>query len=261
MLKRYASTFLLIFLLFLIPATLVSSIRNQLLVLIRPVGRTLVGQNVAIRNFSQNIRQISTLRQDREDLQLQVLSLQQQLAHKDDVLRENESLRRELGVTGVPKELPKVLAHVILQGSDPLDRAVTVDVGTEQGVLVGQPVVSQGILVGRVITARKNSAIIRYITSRESRIQALVSRNREKGLLIGDGNSVYLSDATQGVDIHEHDVVETSGLGGSLPQGIVIGQINQAVSKKSELSQKFSLKLTEDPSANQSLFILLSEVQ
>jgi len=258
-LKRYVPTFLLILLILLLPASFVSAYRNAVLQVVRPVGSYLVRQSVNLGNFRQSIAQIPKLRQDNSGLQQEVLTLRQQLAETDSVSQENQTLRKELGVTGVTRAIPKSLAHIVLLGNDPLDRTASIDLGSNQGVKEGQPAVSQGFLVGRVIAVRPTSAVIRFVTSQNSRIQVWDSQTQEKGLLEGDGNIVYLTDVTQGAKIASTDTVETSGLGGSLPQGILIGEIGSTVSHKSDLSQKFTVKLAQDPSSLETLFILQTD--
>lgn len=261
MLKRFAYLSILVILLILVPSSPSAYVRNKASLVMSPVGSFLVKQNVRFTNFFRNIRQISSLRQDKQNLQQELISLQQKLAEQESLRRENDALRQELGVAGVSRNFKKVLAHVIIQGSDPLDRCFTVDAGSNQGVKAGQPAVSQGFLLGRVISVRDNSAVVRSILSKESRIQAWIAESREKGLLVGDGNTAFLSDINQGVTIKDRSVVETSGLGGSLPQGILIGQTDQIISKQSDLSQKFLIKLVQDPTGAESLFILLTDSQ
>lgn len=257
MLRRFLTIFAVVLLLFLIPAGIIASVRDQSAESAGPVSGFFVRQSAAVRNFFSNISQIGQLRGDKLKLQTQVLELQQQLADRENIVRENDALRKELGVTGITHESKKVFARIIIQGSDPLDYTFTVNAGTEDGIKEGQPAVSQGFLVGRVITAHQHTAIIRSITSRKSGIQAWVAESREKGYLIGDGNTVMLTQITQGVSIKSGNVVETSGLGGSLPQGILIGQIGALQSAPSQLTQSFRVTLPFDPKALESLFILL----
>ena len=261
MYKRFIYLFILITLLLLLPISLVSSLRSRTVHSLAPLAAFLVRQNTSAVNFFENIGQIASLRQDNQNLEGQIISLQQQVVQDQDLARENTALRQELGVTGITRTLPKVYAQIILQGSDPLDRTFTIDVGTAQGVKVGQPAVSQGYLVGRVISASTNSAIVRSIASVNSRVQAWLADSQEKGLLLGDGNTVYLSDITQGVKVKANTIIETDYLDNSLPQGILIGQTGVTQSKPSDLSQKFLVTLPQNPNAIEAMFILLTNSQ
>jgi len=234
-------------------------LRDTTVQAIAPIGRNFVHQNTNVLNFFQNISQIPSLRQDRQQLQQQVIELQQKVAEQETIRRENEALRNEVGVTGISRDSKKLLGRIIVRGTDPLDHTFTVDVGSNQGVKENQPAVSGGFLIGKVIEVRSNSAIVREINSKNSVVQAWISENREKGALIGDGNSVLLTEITQGVEVKSESIIETSGLGGTLPQGILIGQIGAIRSKESDSSQKFLVKIMQDSANLESVLILLTD--
>jgi rod shape-determining protein MreC len=259
MLKRFAYIVSVVVVVLALPLSLVSRLRTTVIHFIAPITTPLIHSNSQIVELFYNIRQIPTLRQDKQHLEEKNLSLEQKLVITQDLIRENQALKSELGVTGVTRTYKKVVAQVVVRGTNSADQTFTVDVGTSSGIKVGQPAVSHGALIGKVITADASSAVIRSIVSRESRIQTWISESREKGLLVGDGSNTYLSDITQGVSVTDNATLETSGLGGSLPQGIVIGQVGAIQSKKSDLSQKFLVTLSQDPNSLESVFILLTD--
>lgn len=257
--KRFIYLFFLVLLVFLTPFALVSSLRSMAARAIEPVGRYLIRGNSSLTNTMSNLGNLSHLYEQNHSLENQVVSLQQQVITLDTVERENSTLRKELGVTGATLTYSKVLAHVTLRGGDFFDRTFTVDVGSASHLKVGQPAVYQGSLIGRVTTVGAHTAVIRSVTSRESLIQVQLADNLEKGLLIGDGSNAYITDITQGVTVKNQDVVETSGLGGSLPEGILVGQTGTIQSQQSDPIQKFLVTLPQDPDSIDSLFILLTD--
>lgn len=258
MLRRtlYVAGFIL--LLFLLPVRFSSSLRSVVLHSVSPLTKPLVRFNRSISNTWLELAQIPSLLQQRSDLQTQVVGLQEQLLRNQQLTEENTVLRQELGVTGSTSQSPKVYAHIIIQGSDPLDRTAVLDVGTDQGVLSGQPAVYQGVLIGRITSTNRTTSTVRFITSNKSLIQAQISSNQEKGILAGNGVGVGLSDIEQGISPAANSTIETSGLGGSLPAGILIGVIGQVTSKPSSLSQTFQVNLPYDPGLLSSFFILLT---
>lgn len=261
MLKRIIALTLGVIILYLLPFSFAAHLRDVTLQTVKPVASYFVRRNSHLHNFVANIRQIDTLRQDKADLQQQNLALLQELAQQETIQRENATLRKELEVTGVTKAQEKALAHIVLVQNDGRDRTFTVDIGSAEGIEVGQAAIFQGTLVGKVISTRSHSAVVRSILSKESRVQAWISKNREKGSLVGTGTTVNLEDITQGVSVQKGDIVETSGLGGSLLQGILIGTVNQTISKQSTPTQSFSLNLAQDPLNLEYVFILLTDVE
>jgi rod shape-determining protein MreC len=259
MFRRYLAFVLGAIILLFIPVAFVSPLRDAASRVIKPFGHFLTTRNVAIRNAWLNLTSIGSVRDEKNNLQQQVITLQQQLIDDEGLKQENADLRKQLGVTGVTKEMPKAFAHVILQGDNPLDYTFTIDIGHAQGVKVGQPAVAEGALIGRVIEVREQSAVVRAVTSLTSRVQVWLTSNQEKGFLVGTGSSAQLQEITQGIDIPAATVIETSGLGGSLPQGILVGSTGDVLSAKSDLTQTFRVQLPVDPVRLQSLFILLTD--
>ena len=109
---------------------------------------------------------------------------------------------------------------------------VTIDRGTVSGIVRGNAVVvGDGQLFGTVIATSENTATVRLVQERASKVPAaIIGTTRTIGLVEGQSGSVlhmeYIpSDAT----IAEGDVVVTSGLDGGLPPNIVIGLVTSIV--------------------------------
>ena len=102
-------------------------------------------------------------------------------------------------------------------------------------------------LVGRVIEAGSSTAKIMFLTDPDSRIGVVVQRTRHDGLLYGtlsrQCQMVYLS---LNADVWPGDVVVSSGLGGSIPGGIMVGTIEDVFVDKSGLYQAAIVKLAVD---------------
>jgi len=263
--RRRVFVFLgLAIILLVLPFSVSSRLQNSASRGLAPITKFFQRQRVAVSNYSAELGQIGQLRQDKQGLQEQITSLQQQLSDYESLKRENAALQQELGVTGTAAELPKVLAHVIVQGSDPLDPTFTIDVGSAQGIKNGQPVVAGGYLVGRIISVRGQSSEVRSILSSQSIVQAWIPTINDKGLLIGQGNTVTLEKITQGLTVPATSVVETSGLSGTgsaevpLPQGLLIGTTSTNLSKASDLTQTFQVDITQDPNNLETVMVLLT---
>jgi len=264
MYRRIFVFILLAFFLLALPLSISDRFRNGAARDLSPITLFFQRQRQGISTFFADLGQIGELRSDKENLQKQVTALQQQVSDYDSLKRENTALQQELGVTGTASQLPKVLGHVIVQGSDPLDRTFTIDVGSAQGIKVGQPVISGGYLVGRITDVRSQSAQVRSIFSSQSIVQAWIPSINDKGLLIGEDNTVSLQKITQGITVPANSLVETSGLGGTssneipLPQGLLIGTTSNNLSKASDPTQSFQVTITQDPNSLETVMVLLT---
>ncbi len=110
---------------------------------------------------------------------------------------------------------------------NPYLRYVTINVGARQGAEPGMSVVSGGAgLVGRISEVGPRTAKVRLLTDTESGVAALLQTSRATGLVVGqpDG-SLQMQYIPQEEQVRVGDVVLTSGLGGVMPKGLVVGQV------------------------------------
>ncbi len=112
---------------------------------------------------------------------------------------------------------------------NPYLRYVTINVGARQEVEVGMPVVSSGAgLVGRVAQVGPRTAKVQLLTDPDSAVAALLQTSRATGLVVGQPDGVLCMEyIPQGESINVGEIVLTSGLGGSVPKGLVVGQITE----------------------------------
>ena len=145
---------------------------------------------------------------------------------KDEVgaLRlENARLRAMLGVKTEPA-MPMVFAHTILDARGPFANTRLADAGSAQGVIEGNPALSEHGLVGRVTGVAAQTSRIMLLTDVESRLPVLVSRNNGRAILVGDGGPNPRLDYVRTSDrLRAGDRILTSGDGGVLPRGLPVG--------------------------------------
>ncbi|RLC93664.1 MAG: rod shape-determining protein MreC, partial [Chloroflexi bacterium] len=116
---------------------------------------------------------------------------------------------------------------------------VTINVGARQGVKVGMPVVSSGAgLVGRIAQVNPRTAKVKLLTDADSQVAALLQTSRVSGLVVGQPDGTLLMQYIPQEDsIGDDEIVLTSGLGGTLPKGLVIGQVTKVLQEDYELFQ------------------------
>ena len=149
---------------------------------------------------------------------------------------ENKSLR-ELLAFHTSSEQPYVVADVI--SYDPLlNGYLYIDRGTRNGVTVGQPVVAgEGVLVGKIASVEESTAVVELLTSDSSRaaVKALGEASTN-GILYGYlGTSMRMEYIIQGASFAAGDVVVTSGAEPLVPEGLLIGTIQEINADENQL--------------------------
>ena len=168
------------------------------------------------------LNQIETLRQENQQLKLQVLQ-------GETSLRENDRLRHALGWQRQSRWKMK-LARVI--GRDPANwwRTIQIDLGSRDGLKENLPVRTDAGLVGRVGAVGYSRSQVVLVGDPNCHVAALLQDTRETGVLAPsatklDPSIVDLTYLSKNVQMHPGQIVVTSGLGGIFPKGIPLGAI------------------------------------
>jgi rod shape-determining protein MreC len=121
-------------------------------------------------------------------------------------------------------EIPMVTGRAITDTRGPFANARLLDVGTEGGIKVGDPAMSEHGVVGRIVGVTKGASRMLLLTDVDSRTPVLVDRTNDRAILTGDGSAYPKLDYLRGEDrIKPGDMLLTSGDGGVFPRGLPVG--------------------------------------
>jgi rod shape-determining protein MreC len=222
-----------------------------------PIGRTFAGAGTGVGEFFGAVGQIRTLSSDNADLERQVASLQRQISDDTELRRENESLKRQLnfGTTPVDKLLP---ARVASYQPDNLRQFITIDRGTRDGIREGLAVVSEGYLVGKIIEVLPTSSRVFLVTDPAFRVNAVDQVTRASGTVHGKiGSGLVMDKIAQSDKIAQGEQIITSGLGGDLPRGLLIGQVETVDNRDNAVFQSAQVSSILRFSRLETLFVVL----
>ncbi len=228
-------------------------VENALHYVLDPLQRALSHVAIVAGNLFQTVREVRELRAQVEELQTQADALTVENVRLREYEAEAQQLRALLNFTGEHWISAFVGADVIgreacntfpcgeVVGTDPNPYLsyVTINVGAQQGVKVEMPVVSGGAgLVGRVAQVSARTAKVQLLNDPDSAITALLQISRVTGLVVGqpDG-TLRMEYIPQEESIGADEIVLTSGLGGFMPKGLVIGQVTEVEQMDYELFQ------------------------
>jgi rod shape-determining protein MreC len=171
-------------------------------------GRWTGGGLNIVRNFLLTYQENDRLRDEVKrlhDAQDQVVALKNL----------NDRYRSLLGLRTDPP-IPMVTALMV---TDSL-----ANVGAEHGVQVGNPVMAEDGLVGRIVGVARGASRVLLLTDIASRTPVLVARTNARAILTGDGGPNPKLAYMRGVDpVKVGDRVMTSGDGGVFPRGLPVG--------------------------------------
>lgn len=178
------------------------------------------------------------LRQEAEELRIQVVSLREAEA-------ENERLREMLGFTNQPSypdDYQHVAARVIGRSASAWSATITINLGSDDGIAMGQSVVNGQGLVGQISAVATNSAQVLLITDNTSHVEAKLQQGAAAGTVIGGINGMLEMDfVDKDARAEQNDVVVTSGTGQLFVKGIPIGVVDEVSNQEIEYFKRISI--------------------
>jgi rod shape-determining protein MreC len=196
---------------------------------IRPVSSVIARPVRWVGDGVNGVRQYFFAVSENRRLRARVANLSQ-WHDKAVALRNDEA--RYVSLLGLKTDppIPMVGAHVITDSRGPFANTRLADVGTEAGVMVGNPVMTEHGLVGRVLGVANGISRILLLTDVASRTPVLDDRTNSRAILTGDGGATPVLDYLRGPDpVKGGDRILTSGDGGLFPRGLPVGTVVQGL--------------------------------
>lgn len=224
-----------------------SKIENILNKIVTPIQNGLVHLKNKIANNNSFFENIDNLKAENENLKKQNEELQTQLNELQIIKSENEILRQYVNLAENYVEYKTVGAYVINKNTSNFSDTFVINVGTDQGVTANMAVIAEEGLVGYVISATKNTAKVQPIIDAASSISGKATASKSNVIINGQVDSnkelkVYTLQTEEELIIG--DTIETSGLGGIYPKGILVGTIKEIIETKN-VTEKYAILETK----------------
>jgi rod shape-determining protein MreC len=187
------------------------------------------------------------LRQENTELQAEVANLQTEVIALQQQVSEVELLAALLDFARSQRENEYLAASVVFRDPRPFLKYVVIDVGSDDGILSGMPVVGPEGLVGRVDAVTANAARVQLITDPDSNVNVRLQPSDSTAVLLGSITSDLSLDLIPiDATINAGDLVLTSGLGGNFPPNILVGQVASVRSTATSLFQQAAIQPAVD---------------
>lgn len=161
---------------------------------------------------------------------------------------ENNKLRAQLKFldnSGLKAVNANIIAKEIATEAREEGQNLVINKGARDGLNLGYAVVSEeGVVVGKIIDLKETSARICLTTSLECRFPAAIQNiNKTQGITNGDlGLTIKMNFIPQLEKISLGDIVISSGLGGNIPRGLVIGRVIQVKNESNDVWQEATIE-------------------
>lgn len=208
-------------------------------------------------------KDIEAVRRENEDLKTMISELEKQNRELESFRDKNEELRAALNLKPQFGDYQFLGANIT--GIDPGNwfNIFKIDIGSREGIQADYPVVTSGKgLVGRILSSDITSSKVLTIIDEESAVAGWISKT-------GGGHAIVRGDMVlkeQGlckmdyipleVDVEVGDVIETSGLGGYYPKGILIGKVIEVRKTNSEMNRYAVIEPAADFKRLEEVYVL-----
>lgn len=218
-----------------------------------------------VRDIFGSVGDLATLRERNAELEQMVASLTIENLRLSEVEAENERYRRLLDFAADRPSYDYKGAHIVgrVVSSEPgsFVQSVLIDVGSNNGIEPGMPVVTERGLVGRIVEVYSNAARVLLITDGDSSVNAMLQNTRMRGILRGRVNQPPLmSYLPPDQPVLVGDIVVTSGEGGNFPAGIPIGQVVTVQQNDVEMFQQAIVRSTVDFNSLETVLVVTNFV-
>ncbi len=194
------------------------------------------------------------LREENAHLRDQVVSLTSQ---KREYQLEAQRLHKLLAMN-IPTEHRGIIVRVISRVQSPLSRHIFIDQGSERGIKVGMPVVTEAGLAGRITETSQNLSKVMLITDRLSRVDVVTQDARLSGILQGTGSAdCLLKYIARDEAVNEGDLVLTSRLSNFFPHGLPVGRISRLGTSQSDMFKEIYVRPVVDLARLEEVVVLV----
>lgn len=238
-------------------------LNNIISVPMAPAQKLLTSAGHAVEDGLSFFKDMDAVKKENEKLKSQVAELQIKNREMASLESKNEELRQALNLKQQFGNYKLLGANIIAIDPDNWFNIFKIDIGARDGVKNDYPVATGAKgLVGRVMSTDLTSSKVLTIIDEESAVSCWISK-------VGGGYAIVRGDLSlkeKGlckmdhipleVDVEAGDVIETSGLGGVFPKGIVIGQVMEVRKTNSELDRYAIIQPAADFKRLEEVYVL-----
>ena len=185
------------------------------------------------------LNDVNNKRKEKKEMYNEYSRLKEQVESFDSLISEKQELEKQLSDLKKLMDINSNLngyipinATVINRNIDYFSQELTIDKGSNDGILEGMSVTVNSGLIGKIVKTTNFTSTVRLLTYENPPEKLSVKIKLEDkyvyGLLVGynkDNQTYKIEGISENDDIEINSYVTTTGLGNNFPSGIFIGNI------------------------------------
>lgn len=204
---------------------------------------------------------LSNLKQENAELKQKISELEQSQRELEIIKAENTTLKEYMNLTEKYADYKTVPAYIIGKDISNYSNTMIINAGKKDGIAVNMTVIADAGLVGYVVSVSDDSAKVIPIIDNASSLSATISTTRDGIICRGmmDSNNLRAVNIPTDVNLVVGDNVETSGMGGIYPKGILVGSIKEVINTKNITDRYALIKAAVDFDTLETVLVITSK--
>lgn len=230
--------------------------------IIAPFKKLAAESKNAIDDYNNRLYKSDEIVQENDRLRDQLNKLRDQLVDYESMKNDNEFYKKFLEIKENNPDFKFCPAFIVSRDPDDEFKGFTVDVGSQDGIELYDPVITDAGLVGYVTEVGYSSCKITTILSPELTCGAYASRTNDAGVITGTmdfalSGTTKLYNLSRTCTVTVGDIIVTSG-SGIFPDRLIIGTISSIKSDPITTALYAEIKPTVDFDSLKNVMILTS---
>lgn len=218
-----------------------------------------VGQMVskpvnAINTFFADINNLQDTFEENQNLKKELDKLAELQVELSTINKENKELKTELDLQATLTDYDLITGSVIARNPDRWVDQIIIDRGSTHGLIKGMSVMSNNGLIGRVSEVSPTSSKVTLLTApEESAVLTSAEVVLEDTVVFGvieaydtTRKQLVMEQIISTEEINPGDQIITSGLGGVVPRGLVVGEVSEVTLDRHGLGQRVYIEPAAD---------------
>lgn len=186
---------------------------------------------------------IEELKNENDLLKEENTRLKNKMLDYEALVAENEVLKTHAKLADLYPNYSVVVADIIMDTGNNWEFTYTINRGSDDGIEPNMAVIAEDGLVGYVESVTSNTSKIVSILDAGNSVSARITRTRDAVVVKGNislakNKQMKVINIPTGVSLVEGDKIETSGLGGIYPKGILIGKVKSFEQKNNPVENE-----------------------
>jgi rod shape-determining protein MreC len=239
---------------------MLETVRVGLGVVLYPMQRALLVPSQVADTVADYFTSVTSLTRENEQLKRKQFETSQSLQQARELAVENERLRKLLGARERLGNAA-VLADVLYESRDRFARKLVINVGINDGVRAGSPVIDDGGVVGQITRAFNETSEVTLLTDKDQSIPVQILRNGLRGVAFGgaEPGTLDLRFMAANADVVNGDVATTSGIDGVYPSGLMVATVSRVERAAKDQFARIVMSPVGGIESNKHLLVLLIE--